>query len=203
MTSMRGKWAAGIKPRFFTWVIKEKFAVCERPGGYARNHRKVRRREEILWLKCQGFTRVLSLLASPHNLHAYDEEGLPWTHVPFSANDDPLAVLPDVYANLRKWLRDGERVLVHQEEVNDRLMGVVAAYLFWSGLISAGAQAVAIVERLFGRQMGPEGRELVALVPSMAGVTPAHEGAPGSAGPASVGLGLAAPPTVGNLEAGI
>jgi hypothetical protein len=56
--------------------------------------------------------------------------------------------------------------LVHQEEVGDRLMGVVAGYLNWSGLIPQGAQAVTIVERLFGRQMGPEGRELVAMVPA-------------------------------------
>lgn len=166
---MRGKWAAGIKPRFFTWVIKDKLAVCERPGGYARNHRKVRRREEILWIKCQGFTRVLSLLGSPHNLHSYDEEHLPWSHVPFATNDDPSTVLPEIYGNLESWLRDGERVVVHQEEVSDRLMGVVAGYLFWSGLIPAGAQAVAIAERLFGRQMGPSGRELVALVPSLPG----------------------------------
>ncbi len=164
---MRGKWAAGIKPRLFTWVIKDRLAVCERPGGYARNHRKVRRREEILWIKCQGFTRVLSLLASPHNLHAYDEEHLVWSHVPFSGNDDPTTVLPDLYEQLRSWLHAGERVVVHQEEVSDRLMGVVAGYLHWSGLITEGAQAVAIVERLFGRQMGPEGRELVALVQSM------------------------------------
>jgi hypothetical protein len=46
-------------------------------------------------------------------------------------------------------------------------MGVVAGYVHWSGLIQQGAQAVAIVERLFGRQMGPEGRELVALVPEL------------------------------------
>jgi hypothetical protein len=164
---MRGKWAAGIKPRFFTWVIKDKLAICERPGGYARNHRKVRRREEILWLKCQGFTRVISLLASPHNLHAYDEEGLAWSHIPFAGNDDPVSVLPDLYEQLRSWLRDGERVVLHQEEVSDRLMGVVAGYVHWSGLIPQGAQAVAIVERLFGRQMGPEGRELVALVPGL------------------------------------
>ena len=45
--------------------------------------------EEILWIKCQGFTRVISLLASPHNLHAYDEEKLPWSHIPFAGNDDP------------------------------------------------------------------------------------------------------------------
>ena len=164
-TNMRGKWAAGIKPRFFTWVIKDRLAVCERPGGYARNHRKVRRREEILWIKCQGFTRVTSLLASPHNLHAYGEENLAWSHIPFAPNDDPAGVLPELYEQLRSWMRADERVLVHQEEVGDRLMGVVAGYLYWSGLIQEGAQAVAIVERLFGRQMGPEGRELVAVVP--------------------------------------
>lgn len=163
--AMRGKWAAGIKPRFFTWVIKDKLAVCERPGGYARNHRKVRRREEILWLKCQGFNRVVSLLASPHNLHAYDEENLAWSHVPFAMNEDPAVVLPELYERLRAWLRD-ERVVIHQEEVNDRLMGVVAGYLAWSGLVPEGAQAVAVVERLFSRQMGPEGRELVAIVPT-------------------------------------
>jgi hypothetical protein len=162
---MRGKWAAGIKPRFFTWVIKDKLAVCERPGGYAKNHRIVRRREEILWIKCQGFTRVVSLLASPHNLHAYDEEKLAWSHVPFAANDEAVAVLPQLYEKLAAWLRSGERVLVHQEQVDDRLMGVVAGYLCWSGLIGEGAQAIAVVERLFGRQMGPEGREVVAEVP--------------------------------------
>jgi hypothetical protein len=164
-TNMRGKWAAGIKPRFFTWVIKDKLAVCERPGGYARNHRKVRRREEILWLKCQGFTLAVSLLVSPHNLYAYDEEKLAWSHIPFAGNDDPACVLPDLYEHLRGWLRDDEKVIVHQEEVNDRLMGAVAGYLYWSGMIHEGAQAVAVVERLFGRQMGPEGRELVAMVP--------------------------------------
>ncbi len=166
---MRGKWAAGIKPRFFTWVIKDKLAVCERPGGYARNHRKVRRREEILWIKCQGFTRVVSLLPSPHNLHAYDEEQLRWSHVPFAVNDDPAAVLPDLYQQLRAWLREDERVVVHQEEVSDRLMGVVAGYLHWSRLVPESAQAVTIVERLFARQMGPEGRELVATVSSLPG----------------------------------
>ena len=136
--SMRGKWAAGIKPRFFTWVIKDKLAVCERPGGYARNHRKVRRREEILWIKCQGFTRVVSLLASPHNLHAYDEEKLAWSHVPFAANDDPATVLPDLYGQMRSWLQEGERVVLHQEELGDRLLGVVVGYLNWSGLINDG-----------------------------------------------------------------
>lgn len=173
---MRGKWAAGIKPRFFTWVIKDKLAVCERPGGYARNHRKVRRREEILWIKCQGFTRVVSLLASPHNLHAYDEEKLAWSHVPFAANDDPVVVLPELYEKLASWLRSGERVVVHQDQVDDRVLGVVAGYLCWSGLVPEEARTIAIVERLFGRQMGPEGRGLVAVAPAQRAGKPTEPG---------------------------
>jgi len=51
---MKGKWAKGIPPRFFAWVIKDRLAVSERPGGYARNHRRVRRHEEILWLRAKA-----------------------------------------------------------------------------------------------------------------------------------------------------
>jgi hypothetical protein len=90
---MKGKWARGITPRFFAWIIKGHLAVSERPGGYARNHRKVRRHEEILWLRGEEFTRVVSLLPSPHNLHAYDELGVPWSHIPFGLHDDPAVVL--------------------------------------------------------------------------------------------------------------
>ena len=62
----------------------------------------------------------MSLLASPHNLHAY-------------------------------------------EELGDRLMGVMAGYLLWTGLLSSGPQAVAVLEQIVHRQMGPSGRELVAV----------------------------------------
>ncbi|MEY2406052.1 MAG: hypothetical protein QOG39_968, partial [Acidimicrobiaceae bacterium] len=31
MPGMKGKWAQGIQPRNFAWVIKDKLAVCERP----------------------------------------------------------------------------------------------------------------------------------------------------------------------------
>jgi hypothetical protein len=166
---VRGKWAAGIPPRFFEWIIKGQLAISERPGGYARNHRKVRRHEEILWLRNQGFTRVVSLLPSPHNLHAYDEHDVPSSHLPFGPHDDPAIVLPDLFVNIRSWLAAGERVLIHQEELGDRLMGVVAAYLRWSGLIPSSPKTITVVEQILGRQMGPEGRQLVALAPTLRG----------------------------------
>ena len=33
---MKGKWAQGIQPRNFAWVIKDKLAICERPGRLRR-----------------------------------------------------------------------------------------------------------------------------------------------------------------------
>jgi hypothetical protein len=112
---------------------------------------------------------VVSLLPSPHNLHAYDELGVTWAHIPFAPHDDPYTVLPDLYRQLRDWLAAGEKVLLHQEELGDRLMGVVAGYLRWSGLVTDGPQAITVVEQILHRQMGPVGRELVALAPDLAG----------------------------------
>jgi hypothetical protein len=195
---VRGKWAAGIPPRFFAWIIKGRLAVSERPGGYARNHRPVRRREELLWLRGQGFVRVVSLLPSPHNLHAYDEAGLAWAHIPFAPQDDAASVLSDLYGRIHGWLADGEQLLVHQEELGDRLMGVVAGYLLWSGLVQSGPQAAAVVERILARQMGPVGRQLIATVPALPPPPPAPpSGAadpPGVADPRGIGGGRRAEP---------
>jgi hypothetical protein len=164
---MRGKWAAGIEPRNFAWIVKDKLAVSERPGGYARNHRKVRRQEEIIWLREQGFTRIVSLLASNHNLHAYDELSMQWSHVPFGSQAEARDVLVELYKGLRDWMAAGERILLHQEELGDRLMGVVAGYLLWTGMLQSGPQAIAVIEQIVHKQMGPAGRELVALVPGL------------------------------------
>ena len=160
---MKGKWAAGIVPRNFAWVIKDRLAVSERPGGYARAHRPVRRQEEIIWIREQGFTRVVSLLGSPHNLHAYDELGVPWEHVPFGNQENARVVLGDLLPKLRDWIAAGERVLVHQEELGDRVQGLAGGYLVYARLVEDPAQAILIVEQINHRQMGPPGRELVAV----------------------------------------
>ncbi|HTJ76233.1 MAG TPA: hypothetical protein VL337_12820 [Acidimicrobiales bacterium] len=164
---MKGKWAAGIAPRNFAWIIKDRLAISERPGGYARSHRPVRRQEEIIWIREQGFARVVSLLPSPHNLHAYDELGVSWEHIPLPPHEDPRPVLAELYPKLAEWIAKGDKVLVHQEELSDRLQGVVAGYLVYTGMVASSAQAIAIVEQINSRQMGPPGRELVALALSM------------------------------------
>lgn len=162
---MKGKWARGIEPRMFTWVIKDRLAAAERPGGYAKNHRKVRRMEEIIWLQQQGFTQIVSLLDSPHNLHAYEEMGIPHTQVAYGrAGGDLSAVLPNVYTTLWDLLADPEqKVLVHLEEFGDRLSGLLAGYLLYTGLVDTGPVAISIIEHLTSRQLGPPGREVVTV----------------------------------------
>ena len=162
---MKGKWAKGIEPRFFIWVIKDRLAACERPGGYARNHRKVRRMEEIIWLQQQGFTRVVSLLDTPHNLHAYEEMGMPFLQVSLGpAGGDLSVLLPGVYTTIADLLDNpDERILIHLEEFGDRILGVIAGYLLYTGLVETGPMAISVVERLTQRQMGPPGREIVSV----------------------------------------
>ncbi|HET6794646.1 MAG TPA: hypothetical protein VFH45_09400 [Acidimicrobiales bacterium] len=161
---MKGRWAAGIPPRNFTWILADQLAISERPGGYARNHRKVRRQEEIIWLREQGFTRVVSLLGSTHNLHAYDEEGLAWSHIPLPSSGDITEELTDLYRSIDAWLGEGQQLLLHQEELGDRIMGVASAYLVWSGRLKDPPMAITAVERLVHRHMGPSGRELLTMV---------------------------------------
>ena len=163
MPGMKGKWAQGIQPRNFAWVIKDKLAVCERPGGYGSNHRRVRRQEEIIWVREQGFTCVISLIPSPHNLHNYDELGVTWRHRPFASGDDPQRFLAQFLPELRQMLADGGKLLVHGDELGDRVSGVMAGFLLWSGMIDTGPRAISITERLVARQMGPSAREMVTL----------------------------------------
>jgi hypothetical protein len=165
----KGKWAQGITPRNFVWVLKDRFAICERPGGYGNNHRRVRRQEEIIWIREQGFDHVVSLIAAPHNLHNYDELGVAWLHRPQQPHDDPIVFQQALYSELRDLLAGGEKLLVHQEEVGDRICGLVAGYLLWAGLVPYGPQAISVTERLTGRQLGPQGRVLVATADELRG----------------------------------
>lgn len=164
---MRGRWAAGIVPRNFAWIIQDRLAVSERPGGHAPSHRRVRRQEEIIWLKAQGFDRIISLLPSTHNLHAYEERDIPSAHFPLPLHGDVHETLDALYPALLGWLRNSERILIHQDELGERVSGVIAGFLCWCGVLPEPPRAITAVERLLKRQMGAAGRSIVAIVPEL------------------------------------
>ncbi len=161
---LRGRWAEGLEPRMFTWIIQDRLAGSERPGGFSRNHRRVRRQEELIWLKHKGFTRIISLLDSPHNLQAYEDAELPFDQVPLGRQDELTENLPRIFAHLAMRLDDAEeRLLVHHEEFGDRVVGLFGGLLVYLGLVKQGAHAIQLIERLTNRNLGAEGREIIAL----------------------------------------
>ena len=111
----------------------------------------------------QGFTRIVSLLPSPHNLHHYEELGVAYRHLPFGPHDDPTEVLPPIWDDLQAQLAAGDKLIVHHDELGDRLLGVMGGYLIRTGLVPEPPRATAMIEKLVERQMGPAGRELVAV----------------------------------------
>ncbi len=165
----KGKWAQGIEPRNFAWVMKDRLAVSERPGGYGVNHRRVRRQEEIIWIREQGFTCVISMIPSTHNLHNYEELGVTYRHRPMELLEDPEPSLAEFYPELHQMLGAGEKILLHGEELNDRISGLMAGYLVWADMVPSGPRATSLIERILHRQIGPTGRELVAVSLAMAG----------------------------------
>ena len=166
---MRGRWADGIEPRNLTWVLKDRLAVCERPGGYGPNHRAVRRTEEIIWIRRNDFSRIVSLLAGPHNLHSYEEQDVPYLHMPLGEAPQADEVLA-VYDEVTRRIEAGERLLLHHERVDDVLGGFLAGFWLWMGRYRDVPSALHATERLLRRPMGQRGRETVMAIAD-AGVT--------------------------------
>lgn len=164
---MRGKWAAGIEPRGFTWVYRGILAVSERPGGSTAVHRRVRRDEELLWLKHQGFSRVISILPVMQNLTAYFEHGLTASHYALRGGPQQREVLEACYLDLAQSMDHKVTVLLHGDDISDRLLGVIAGYLVWSRRAPTVPGAIALVERLFKRSIGPDGRSVLFDLPEV------------------------------------
>ena len=163
---MRGKWAAGIEPRGFTWVYKGILAVSERPGGSTTVHRQVRRDEELLWLKHQGFGRVISILPVMQNMSAYFEHGLTASHYALRGGPQQREVLRGLLPRHRQ-LHGGQhdRVCCTATRSPTACRAWWPGYLVWSQKVATVPSSIALVERLFKRSIGPDGRSVLFDLP--------------------------------------
>lgn len=154
--------AAGLKPRGFTWVISDKLAVSERVGGSGFQHRRVRREEEITWLVEEAhINTVVSMLAGNQNVAAYREAGIATYSVPMDTVLEPRDQIV-FFKTLEKALsRPNARVLVHREVVDDTIGGLLGGYLVMSGMVEDPILAIAVIQQILGRALGPEGRSLI------------------------------------------
>jgi hypothetical protein len=153
---------AGLKPRGFTWVITDRLAVSERVGGSGFQHRRVRREEEITWLVEEaGINTVVSMLPGNQNLLAYREAGIATFSVPIGV-DLTTHHVDEFFATLSKATAKRQaRVLVHREAIDDTVGGLLGGFLVSSGLVNDPILALAVIQQILGRALGPEGRSLI------------------------------------------
>lgn len=142
-------------------MIKDRLAVSERIGGYGFQHRRVRREEEIIWLKGHGVNAVMSLLGSNQNSFAYSGAGLSFASYELPDELEPEDV-DSVFAVLAEALEPADAVvLVHRDTIDDTLGGLLAGYLIYSEMLDDPIVATDVVQRILGRAIGPEGRRLI------------------------------------------
>ena len=152
----------GLEPRGFTWVIARRLAVSERIGGYGFQHRRVRREEEIAWLRAHGVNAVLSLLEGNQNLAAYEKAHLIAANEPLP--DLNVEGVKRVLKAMSRMLSKSDRVLlVHRDVIDDTLAGVLAGYLVHSGRIEEPIMATALIQEILKRPLGPEARAAIPL----------------------------------------
>ena len=72
-----------------------------------------------------------------------------------------------LFTEIQSAMNAGLQVLLHKEEVGERLCGLMAAYLLWAGMVPTGPQVTALAERIFQQRLGPHGRELVEIAVEM------------------------------------
>lgn len=157
-----GRMVAGLKPRGFTWVINDRLAVSDRVGGSGFQHRRVRREEEITWLVEEaGINTIISMLPSNQNLAAYRQAGIATYSVPVAGSLEAKDV-DRFFATLDSALgRSHARVLIHRETVDDSLGGLLGGFLVKSGMVADPILALAVIQQILGRPLGPEGRSLI------------------------------------------
>ncbi len=150
----------GLEPRGFTWVISGRLAVSERIGGYGFQHRRVRREEEIAWLKHHGVTAVLSLLEGNQNLGSYRAAAIEAYHAPL------VDIEPDTVLRILKRIHEiistpGAVLLVHRDTIDDRVAGLLAGYLVHAGLVNGPIIATAAIQEILRRPLGPSARGMI------------------------------------------
>ena len=85
---------------------------------------------------------------------------MPYRHRPFNT-EHPDPYLKSLYVEIRELLRHNTKLMVHAEELGDRLVGVMGGYIRWSGLVEDPTQAIQVTERIAGRQLDPFAREII------------------------------------------
>ena len=154
---------SGLEPRDFVWVIAGRLAISQRIGGHGIQHRRIRREEEILWLKNEaGVNTIVSLLEGNQNVSAYEDAAITVVNEPLLQDYDLNGDVERVLQRLHQALSNPHAtVLLHRDTVDDTLAGILAAYLIYSRMLDDPIKASVVIQEILGRPLGPRARAMV------------------------------------------
>jgi hypothetical protein len=101
------------------------------------------------------------MLPGNQNVAAYREAGIATYSIPIDSVLSPRDLSIFFQTLDRAMARPKARVLVHREVVDDTIGGLLGGYLVTSGMVQDPILALAVIQQILGRALGPEGRSLI------------------------------------------
>lgn len=146
-------------PRFHAWIVPDRIAVAERPGGGGRSHRRARRDAEVAWWWEQGVRGIASGMPTRHGLTDYAVAGFAIRWSPLTAPERGPEEIPQLVAAALE-LAQSAPVLVHVNYANEWLTGVDAALRLALGLARDPRDGL-LAAAADGLPVGPLAQQLV------------------------------------------
>ena len=132
------------EPTTYAWLIPQRLAVAERPGGGGRSHRRLRRERELAWWAAEGITTIVSGMRSRHGLLEAGLAGFRICWHPLTGDEQAARETQALVTTVRAHMeRDDGAVLVHVDRAGEWLAGVDAALRLALGLARTRADALA------------------------------------------------------------
>jgi hypothetical protein len=133
-----------IEPRVYAWLVPERLAVAERPGGGGRSHRIARRTAELEWWHAHEVTSIVSGMRTRHGLLEAALSGFRVRWHPLVEPDQAMRELAALVDTVQVEMdrREGA-VLVHVDRPGEWLAGVDAALRLALGLARTRGDALA------------------------------------------------------------
>jgi hypothetical protein len=133
-----------VEPRVYAWLVADRLAVAERPGGGGRSHRIARRTAELDWWNAHGVTSIVSGMRTRHGLLEAALAGFRVCWHPLIEPDQSAREVPALVDRALAEMDRGEgAVLVHVDRPGEWLAGVDAALRLALGLARTRGDALA------------------------------------------------------------
>ena len=161
----KGKWAQGIDPATSTGSSRTSSPCASGPVATARTTARCAARKRSSGSASRASPASISVIPSPHNLHNYDELGVVVAASARSGDDEPRAYVLGVLPRARRDLLAARRAGAHPRRGarRPRLRPHRRLPAVDRPRRDRAPQAITVIERLTQRQLGPVGRELVAV----------------------------------------